>query len=272
MKKTIVCWSLLAAMCLLAGCRSSKQAVDGGGAGTEWADSFTAAALKQGTVSAKLNLQLSDGNKGVSVGGSCNLKRDEVIQLSLVAMGIMEVGRIELTPQYIMMVDRMGRQYVRVGYDELVWLREAGIDFYTFQALFWNDLFVPGNGGRWSADEFMVSRRDNEAFVSTDSGRLVEAAFVVDLATGLIRNTLLRANSRPDLPALEWSYTHFAEVGQKSFPDNMQLSVAHDGKALRAVFSLSNLKAGDKDIRLTDEPGGRYKKVEVKDILNTLIK
>lgn len=272
MKRTIVCWSLLAALCLLAGCRSSKQAVEGTGAGTEWADSFTAAALKQGTVSAKLNLQLSDGNKGVSVGGSCNLKRDEVIQLSLVAMGIMEVGRIELTPQYILMVDRMGRQYVRAGYDELSWLRDAGVDFYTFQALFWNDLFVPGNGGRWSADEFMVSRHGNDAVVSTDSGRLVEASFTVDLATGLIRSTLLRAGGQPDLPALEWRYQHFAEVGQKSFPDKMQLSVAHEGKALRAVFSLSNLKSDDKDIRLTDEPGGRYKKVAVKDILNTLIK
>ena len=49
--------------------------------------------LKEGTVTSKMNLDLNLGGKSLSVGGSCNLKRDEVIQLSLVAMGFMEVGR-----------------------------------------------------------------------------------------------------------------------------------------------------------------------------------
>ena len=59
--------------------------------------------LKEGTVTSKMNLDLNLGGKSLSVGGSCNLKRDEVIQLSLVAMGFMEVGRLEFTPQYMMM-------------------------------------------------------------------------------------------------------------------------------------------------------------------------
>ena len=145
--------------------------------------------LKEGTVTSKMNLDLNLGGKSLSVGGSCNLKRDEVIQLSLVAMGFMEVGRLEFTPQYMMMVNRMGREYVKVDYADVPYLQQAGVDFYTLQALFWSDVFVPGQEGRWQEQDFTISKNQESTILTSKAGSLLQCQFVVDLLTGLIRNT-----------------------------------------------------------------------------------
>lgn len=272
--KNIVLYGCIACMMLgiLSGCRSSRQVTDTPVQTEEWVDKMATGALKEGTVSGKLNLQLSDGSKSVSVGGSCTLQRDKAIQLSLVALGFMEVGRLEMTPDYLLLIDRMGRQYVKVNYADVPYLRSAGVDFYTFQALFWNDLFVPGSGKSWNKQEFDMKETNGQMELVTNSTTVIQARFLVDMATGLIKNTILGLQGQPTMPTLKWTYAHFGQVDKKSFPDNMQLSIVSSGKTYRATFGLSSLKADAKSVKLTDEPGGRYKKVDVQSILKMLSK
>ncbi len=272
MGKWIVGLVLVSAF-FVSGCRSTKttteQQTD---TSSEWVDKMSAGTFKSGSLTAKLNLQLTGDGKSLSVGGTCNLKRDEVIQFSLVALGLMEVGRIEMTPDHLLMIDRMGRQYVKVDYNEVPYMRQAGIDFYTFQALFWNDLFVPGKSGQWSNHDFkMVSTEDN-LILTSENNALLQCRFLMDAMTGLIRQTVLKIEGKPNLPALNWDYLHFSNIDQKSFPDRMKLSVVSGQKNYTASFTLTNMKANAKEIKLYDEPGSKYKKVDVQAILNMLLK
>ncbi len=268
---------LLLLVLALASCRSSKEAAGAAGkAGrqepVEWVNRLDSAALKTGTVTSKLHLDLNLDGKTLSVGGNCNLKRDEVIQLSLVALGFMEVGRLEFTPQYLMMVNRMERQYVRVDYADVPYLQQAGIDFYSLQSLFWGDLFVPGKHEAWTETDFDVEQvGENAILTSHRDGGLLQCRFVVDVLTGLVRNTSVTVPGQPSLPRLDWAYLHFASVDQKSFPDKMQLSVTGGGN-LTAIFSLDNLKWNAKTVELTKEPGGKYQRVPADVILKQLIK
>ncbi len=264
------------ALSLLASCRSAKEA-----AGVkapqeelsgEWVDKMATVGLKEGTVTSKMDFELQVDGKALSVGGSCNLKRGEVIQLSLVALGFMEVGRLEFTPQYMMMVNRMQREYVKVDYADVPYLQQAGVDFYTLQALFWNDLFVPGREGEWEERDFTVVENRESTIMTTRGDALLQCQFVVDLLTGLIRNTSVAVAGQGSVPHLNWTYQHFANVEQKSFPDKMQLSITGAGKNLTAVISLGNLKWNAKTVELTKEPGGKYKRVSPDLILKQLIK
>lgn len=263
---------------VLSACRSTRQLTETGGgeAGreqdTEWVDKMAGAALKEGTVTSKMNLSLKAGGKSLSVGGNCNLKRDEVIQLSLVVMGMMEVGRLEFTPQYMMLVNRMERQYVKVSYSEVPYLLDAGIDFYSLQALFWGDLFVPGSGSSWNEGDFSVSHAGDDTVLTTQDNGMLQCRFVVDLLTGLIRNTSVASPTKLVSPRLEWTYQHFAAVEQKSFPDQMRLSIRDGVKTYAADFSLSNLKLNAKKVEPTQEPGGKYKKVTPETIFKQLMK
>ena len=98
----------------------------------------------------------------VKVGGTLRMKRDDVIQLSLVALGIMEVARIEITPEYILLVDKMGQQYMQTAYADMPALSQAGVNFQTLQAYFWGESTVQSGGAfKWEyLDYTKLGERD----------------------------------------------------------------------------------------------------------------
>ena len=101
---------LLLVVVVLAGCKSSKH---------------LATSEKNVQVSSYLTskLQLTiPGKKGgsMSVGGTMKMKTHERIQISLL-MPILrtEVARVEVTPDGVLLVDRMNKRFVRATKDEL---------------------------------------------------------------------------------------------------------------------------------------------------------
>ena len=98
---------------------------------------------KEASVSAKLRLDLSSSDKSISLGGTLRMKRNDVIQLSLVTFGILEVARIEMTPDYFMLINKMERQYVKAAYSDVPFLSRGNVDFRFIQAFFWNEQTPP---------------------------------------------------------------------------------------------------------------------------------
>ena len=101
---------LLLVVVVLAGCKSSKH---------------LATSEKNVQVSSYLTskLQLTiPGKKGgsMSVGGTMKMKTHERVQISLL-MPILrtEVARVEVTPDGVLLVDRMNKRFVRATKDEL---------------------------------------------------------------------------------------------------------------------------------------------------------
>lgn len=150
---------------LLASCRSKKEVVS---TTTTVSDNTTigvppsqgnkqpadAKQQEETCVTAKVRLELSSNGKSTSVGGMLRMKRNDVIQLSLVTFGVLEVARIEMTPEYFLLVDKMGRQYVKASYNDVSFLRDADVDFYTIQSYFWNE--QTSNYSGWERSNFVT--------------------------------------------------------------------------------------------------------------------
>lgn len=93
-------------------------------------------------VTAKMSLTLKAGSKKISVGGSYRLKRNEVVQMNLnyqILFVNVNIGTLELTPDYVLFLDRYHKRYCKVTYDEVPSLGQAGIDFKYLQSIFWGD-------------------------------------------------------------------------------------------------------------------------------------
>ena len=86
------------------------------------------------------------------------MKKDDVIRIRLVALGIMEVGRLEFTKDYVLIQDKFHKKYVQEDYNKVSFLKDNGLDFYALQALLWNQLYIPGKGELSKSDlkEFRV--------------------------------------------------------------------------------------------------------------------
>lgn len=97
------------------------------------------------TLTAKLNLTLQSGSKNVRLGGNYRLKYNDVVQINLVftLLVSVNVGTMELTRDYILILDRMNKRYCKAAYSDIPALSEAGIDFDSLQAIFWGDAPEP---------------------------------------------------------------------------------------------------------------------------------
>ena len=95
-------------------------------------------------ITSKVKFQIQVGAQDMTLTGNLKMKRDDVIRLQLMAFGFVEAGRLEFTTDYVLIMDRINKQYIKASYEQLDFLRNSGLNFYSLQALFWNELFMPG--------------------------------------------------------------------------------------------------------------------------------
>lgn len=222
--------------------------------------------------SAKMRLALSSGSEDISVGGSIKMKRDEAIQLSLVAVGIVEAARIELTPKRLLVLDRIGRRYVEVKYDDLPFFKQSKVDFYTLQALFWNELFLPGvkHVEKGDIQDFDVTRGEPQVTLTAEKGKRLSYSFLTALANGLLEESRIHVNLKEENDyQLNWVYDHFLALDGKQFPTRMNLALQGTPKPMKASFEFSRCDTKAEYTPLTIPK--RYKEVAATDILKQLL-
>lgn len=221
---------------------------------------------------AKINLTLTAGDKSASLGGTLRMKRNDVIQLSLVTFGILEVARIEVTPDYFMAIDKVGRQYLKAAFRDVPFLKTAGIDFHTLQALFWNELFLlNGSNSVPTEKQFTKTLEGDKAKLVNADSQLAVLTFLVGKLTGLIQKTSVSPHTKGASPYLTWEYAEFQQFEGKHFPVRHLIAVTNDKKPIKATLSLSNLK-NDSKWETRTEISSRYSEITVDKLLSLIFK
>lgn len=273
-RKALQSIGIVLAMCLVVSCRSTKSVERGRDARTvaELIGKNEVARGDLQAVSAKLNVALQAEGKDLSVGGMLRMKRDEVIQISLSAFFV-EVARLEITPDYVLVIDRMGKQYVRTSYQEQAFLKRSGLDFSTLQALFWSRLFVPGRGEQIRETDFVRSsgRAADEFVLRLDHPGQVALSFVLGANDGLIRR-VEASDAAARLPLrLNWEYEDYRQVGRTLFPGQMVLETVGTEKPLKVTLALSSVKQDD-SWQTHTQVSAKYKQVSVDALIKRLLK
>lgn len=234
------------------------------------------AAISKNIVS-KIDFELDAMGKNISVDGKIYMRKDEVIRIVLSPLGIMEVGRVEFTPDYVLVVDRLHKQYVKASYNDLEFLKNNGLTFYSLQALFWNELFLPGNK-KLTEDLLNCFETDlsakTERKVSVKSGSL-NFEWNTTTANARINSTNVNYGAGTAKASnASWKYDSFTQLASKQFPTIHNLSFAS-----KAVKSNSTMKINIKMKKLTTDDkwesntsvSEKYTKVSAEEALKKLI-
>ncbi len=217
------------------------------------AQAAAALAYTQKVVSHKVNSQCISANakvritgmggKDLSANGKLQMKRNQMVRISLRMLGF-EVGVMEFTPTDVLVIDRFNKQYVRAAYNEVGFLRQAGLDFYSLQALFWNELFLPGQHQLTASDlkRFTLEQtQQTTVLVPTGTPRLTYR-FITDAHTETLRRLQVLGKKATDKGEFAFNYDQFQQIGGKQFPTQLQLAVSGTGKDVSLGISLSSLK------------------------------
>jgi len=223
------------------------------------------------------NIQL--GSKDITVPGSIHMRKDQVIRLQLfIPLLGTEVGRIEFTPDGVLVVDRMHKEYIEATYNQLDFLKKNGLNFYSLQALFWNQLMVPGENTITDNDltKFNLGTvQGTSRVVKLQQGNMTYNWTTQPQTGQIVMTNVNYASASSGASSLLWMYSDFKSLGTKNFPARQEIkfstTTSKKLKDAKVTIEMDSPKdKSDWDIKTT--VSSKYKKVEATDILGKLMR
>lgn len=240
-------------------------------------------------ITSKVKFSVEVGQQKLTLTGNLKMKRDDVIRLQLMAFGFVEAGRIELTKEYVLIMDRINKQYLKAPYISVDFLRNSGLNFNTLQALFWNELFRPNMVSvQKDADDkdkkdkkdkkeqttvlrddpsvFSIIESGDDMIISLEEGKM-DYSWLASKQSALIRmaNILYKDRFNGNTQ-LNWDYDDFDLVGKTMFPKKHGIILTTPKKEVKLGMTLNYIGA-ETEWETRTEVSNKYREVTVDEIL-----
>jgi hypothetical protein len=231
-------------------------------------------AITQKFITSKVKFSVETGAQKLTLTGNLKMKRDDCIRLQLMAFGFVEAGRIELTPEYVLIMDRINKQYLKAPYVQVDFMRNNGLNFNTMQALFWNELSRPAKYSINKDDvpsdtaQYAMIESGDDMVINLEAGKIAYS-WLANRASGQIRmaNMLYKDRLNNTTSQLNWDYQDFDEVNSKQFPTKSVITLTAPKKEVKLGMTLNYIKH-DTDWETRTEVSNKYREVTIDEILN----
>jgi len=277
--KTLIKIILVAMPLLLGSCSLSKKTAK---APVAQPDEVTADTTLLGKVNkkdtqneyvvSKVKFSLEKGVQEITLTGNLRMKHDDVIQLQLMAFGMVEAARMEFTPDYVLLIDRINKQFLKATYAEVDFLRNQGINFYTLQALFRATFFMPGKNHPSASDmkSFTTEVSGSECVVSYEHNHMLYT-WLTDVTTNQIKmaNIVFRSLTAGNTQ-LSWDYQDYATLNKVAFPSRHYVTVTSQDITVNLTMNLSYLK-NKSGWETRTKVSDKYRQVSVDDMLRRFL-
>ncbi len=225
-----------------------------------------------------MSFNIKAGNKNITVPGSLHMRKNEVIRIQLfIPILGSEVGRLEFTPDYVLVVDRMHKEYIKGDYNQIDFLKDNGLNFYSLQSLFWNQLFIPGEDkvteGLLKKFDVDLNATGNTLPVILKNGDMT-FTWNADRVKGNIQEAdVLYKSTRHGTSNLNWKYSNFKNVGVKLFPAKQVFmfttTATKQKQEVQVTIDMDEITTKDNwDTKTT--VSSKYKQIQASDILSKI--
>lgn len=189
------------------------------------------------------NAKIVADGKTLSSRASIKIVRDSIIQISLQPMMGIEVARMNITPEKVVVVNKLQSRYVETSMDFVAkMLGVQGIDFYDLQALLTDRVFIVGE--RLSGSREVLKRLPSK--IATASGITMSAT---KNAAGFTHQFVLDNKGRVAQVKIQYkniatscSYSDFRNVGQVSFPQQIDVTALHGTQKSGLAFQVKKME------------------------------
>jgi len=274
--KLIALVMLLGIAVLLNSCKTShqaqqialtKQTVE------ERVEMILGQALPFNTFSGNLRFGIQPGkNRGnMATGAQLKIIKDQMIQLSLrdPILGVVEAARVNISPEQILIIDRINRMYFAESMENLKKRFPFDFNFYSLQALFTNQLFIAGAQALTPDDYTAFDYREDKfsATLSHRDSRGIIYNFISDYTHRIQKTEVYNSSKTTNL---SWDYSDFGQTSNnRLFPMkmNVTLNVPTDLFSMSLDFSSVDI---DTPFELTADIPAKYKQINLDQIIKVI--
>ena len=225
-------------------------------------------------ITSKVKFSVEVGAQKLTLTGNLKMKRDDVIRLQLMAFGFVEAGRIEFTKDYVLIMDRINKQYLKAPWMQVDFLRNSGLNFSSMQSLFWNELFKPNPvmvGKKAVVDTtatYTSIESGDDMILQLNEGKM-DYSWLVGRNDAKIKMANISYKDRFDAEnnaQLNWDYDKFENVSGKKYPTKHIVSLTTGKKDVKLGMTLNYL-GNETEWETRTEVSNKYREVTVDEIL-----
>lgn len=193
------------------------------------------------TLSSKMDITLSMGRRSLSSKATLKMRKDYALQISLQPLFGVEVMRLYLNPDTIVVLDRMNKRYVKEALKDVKKEYPVGFDFFTLQSLFANSVFV-ADAMRPMPEDYtrfkMKSASNAYLLQATDATSHIDYEFTINGNDRVSQTRLMQSDEQR---TLQWEYANFVMINEKlAFPLEMNVIAGSPSHKVQVDMSLTN--------------------------------
>ena len=254
-------------------CKTTKDVGVGGSLEgitlSDYFESLIENELDYKTLSYRMDAEFKMQSNSKSSKVTLKMNKNEAVQLSIQPYFGIETHRLTFTPDSVVFLDRLYKQYIAESITELR-EKNPGIDFSMIQALFANQLFVLGKEKVSSSDKslFEMKKLADYVLLTVKNGKQLSFSFNGN-PNSKIQTALISTNTKSF--SMNWSYAGFSNFSNDLFPTKMDVNIQTKNKNMNASFSISKLEK-NKEQQIDLSIPSKYKKIKVDNFLDILPK
>lgn len=265
--------SCLICMLALAGCKTKKvKPSQISKDGLERVEATLSRQIKYESLTGKADLSLQIDGKRINTRAEIRMIKDKYIQISAQPLLGIEVARLTISPDTLLLIDRMGKQFVCEEITAVQSILPKEINFNALQSLLSNQIFDVQVKDLTDKNALLFSQKktaDGLLAISTESGKRVDYDFILNPEAYLIQTNVL---TKTGSELLECKYDEFKRIENgQIFPFQMSLSFSLKGKPVKAGIVYQSLNV-DRKTDISFSIPNKYKKLQIQDILSMLLK
>lgn len=193
------------------------------------------------SLSANVRMKITVNGEKSKAKGKLRIKRDEGIQVSATAMGLMEAACFEFLPADVHFIYKIEKIYAATPYNEIPFFHNSGTDYKVIESLLSNALFA--------ADGAPLDKTFRGAEIE-DAGRyaIVKVPSMTDYRFYIEKKTghLVRCEGEHGTDgSFSCIYSDFVLYEGSAFPSRIELSFNGGGNSATLLLELSKIKSNE---------------------------
>lgn len=273
MKNRGVVVLLMGVMLLSYSCKSKKVA-----GGREVKDTETMRRVEEvlkhetlpSSYSARAELSVQTGGNNISSKGDLRILPNRAIYLSLQPFLGIELIRIVITPEKLLVIDRTKRRYLSQPIGVLGEFAGGVNPFVYVQSLFLNRMFVLGKESATLSDfeKFSIVKESDAIRLEKSIADKASYSFRINKDNFLAATGVKVADSQI---AVDWVYSDFMTVEGVTQPVVSEIRFQMGDKTMKMKIVTPKVEYGKK-FTIDDAPPTKYNEVELADLLKSFLK
>ncbi|MGL5318148.1 MAG: DUF4292 domain-containing protein [Bacteroidales bacterium] len=264
--------SLLMAL-TLTGCKSKQGSVARFSKdGMERVEAVLAKQFEYETFVGRVDLALTLKGKRINSKAEVRMIKDRYIQVSVQPLLGIEVARLTISPDTLLLIDRMGKRYVCEEISKHQQMLPEEVNFAAMQQMIANQIFDVNRAAITSKDIVNLFEQKKEGdllIINSNNGRRVDFDFMLNNEAQLIQTSV---QTKTGTRLMDYRYEDFRPTDNGGvFPYKAKVQLKIREYEVEAAMNFSNVSV-NKRTEISMAVPNRYNKMKIEELLSVLLK